>query len=151
MNCIRKSKSYRLIMGSLWLNGYLMPAKTNSNRRQPLHPSPNSRRPKMTNIRLLGNTALLHPVVNQQPPSGLIINPNHYNKPTLVYQVLSVGPGAWIKHKKKRSFVKPEVQPGDFVIIRTFDEGSVCLRGNECAEGDLIANAQSILAKWSPQ
>ena len=98
-------------------------------------------------LKLVGNSVMVEPLPDLQfSPSGLAL-PNHWKKPNLKYRVLAVGPGAWVKRKKKRVFLSPEVAVGDGVLTRAWIDGGI-KHDFEDGSHRLIIDAADILASF---
>jgi co-chaperonin GroES (HSP10) len=108
-------------------------------------------------MRMTGNNVLLAPLKTATVSPGGIHLPHNAHRPWVAsddqmqYRVIAVGPGKWVRRKKRKNQVrgmmrweKPEVAPGDRVLAKltnikdTFDDHS----------GRLIIDAQDILMKW---
>jgi co-chaperonin GroES (HSP10) len=101
-------------------------------------------------LRLIGNSVLLQPLDAevQVSASGLTLV-NHYKKPTLKFRVLAVGPGAFRYRKgKRKAFIVPEVEVGDFVICRAILDSSIVKHSLDDGTGRVIVEAESIQMKW---
>jgi co-chaperonin GroES (HSP10) len=97
---------------------------------------------------LIGNSALCVPEAPLGRDSeGGIFLPNVYSQPVIVYKVLMIGPGAWVKRGKKRVFLTPEVKPGDRIITKAmFDHTAVKEHFADDARGACIIDAARIEA-----
>lgn len=66
-------------------------------------------------MRLLGNRVLLLRIEVEDQKSGGIHLADTYKKGSVIFRVLAVGPGRWIKKGRKYVWISPEVKPGDVV------------------------------------
>jgi len=66
------------------------------------------------NVRLLGNTVLLAPIVQPNVSDGGIFLVDRYQDDRQRWVVLAVGPG---RTTKKGALVAPELKPGDKVLF----------------------------------
>jgi len=102
-------------------------------------------------MRLLGHTVLLAPLkpTHAVSPGGIVLLPNQHrvwvnSDDDGQYRVLGVGPGKWVKPRRKgkhRRFVQPEVNVGDRVLVdlkpgikETFDDhsGRIIVDAEQC-------------------
>ena len=98
--------------------------------------------------KLLGNTVLVIPEApfGRDSEAGIFI-PNVYSHPVIIYKVLMVGDGAWVKRGKKRVFLTPEVKVGDRIITKAvFDSTAVKEHFSADAKGACIIQADRIEA-----
>jgi co-chaperonin GroES (HSP10) len=102
-------------------------------------------------MNLLGNLVLVAPLkpTHAVSPGGIHLLPNAH-RPWCdgddqgQYRVTAVGPGKWVKSRRKgrhRRFVQPEVRPGDRVLVdlkpgikETFDDhsGRIIVDAEQC-------------------
>lgn len=78
-------------------------------------------------LKLLGCDVLVSPLPDEQKShEGVIVIVNHYKRPVMRFRVVAVGPGKFVPiSKKKRTFVEPEVKPGDIIITRFLVDSSL--------------------------
>jgi co-chaperonin GroES (HSP10) len=102
-------------------------------------------------MNLLANYVLLGPLkpTHAVSPGGIVLLPNQH-RPWVdgddqqQYRVLGVGPGKWVKPRRKgrhRRFIQPEVKVGDRVLVdlkpgikETFDDhsGRILVDAGQC-------------------
>ena len=106
--------------------------------------------------RLLGNRVLLLPILEPGKSAGGILLTNTYDKPTLMFFVVGIGPGQFVKCGRKIRWVEPEVRPGDTVFSRHWLDGG---QGGlpeprhvtrEDGRGLVFVDARYIIAKICP-
>lgn len=100
-------------------------------------------------IRVIGNALLIVPIdeQGQLSPSG-IVQVNFYKKPTLKFRVLAVGPGEFVKKKKRRVWRTHDVNAGDFIISRALLDGHVVRHSFDDGTGRMLINADGALAVY---
>ena len=79
--------------------------------------------------RILGCRVLLLRIEENITHSGRFLLPDTYQHGSVMYRVLAVGPGEWVKIGKKQVFVKPEVQLRRLRRVPAFSSRPKKIRG----------------------
>ncbi len=114
----------------------------------------------MKMLKLIGNRVAIAPLkpTQQVTPGGIHLLPNQHRTwvstdNEMQYLVLAAGPGAWVKvpsiskrGKFVTKFLKPEVAPGDRVLVDLRYGGLI--HDFEDGTHRLIVDASKIVMKW---
>lgn len=74
--------------------------------------------------RILGCRVLLVRIEENITHSGRFVLPDTYKHGSVMFRVLAVGPGEFVKQGKKRLWIQPEVTPGDCVVSRHWTQSN---------------------------
>ena len=89
--------------------------------------------------KLLGNRVLLKPLAKPVQSAGGILIHQQWQDDQKLYEVLAVGPGEWVKNKKKKLVFHPmQVKPGDKVLAELFHDHTILEDGTRIARADYI-------------
>lgn len=89
--------------------------------------------------KLLGNRVLLKPLAKPVQSAGGILIPQQYQDDSKLYEVLAVGPGEWVRNKKKKLVFQPmQVKPGDKVLAELYHDHFIMEDGSRIARADYI-------------
>jgi co-chaperonin GroES (HSP10) len=100
---------------------------------------PNQLAHHMNIKRVLGNRVILKPLPQAQQSAGGIAYPQQYRDDNKTFEVIAVGPGEWVRNKKKKLVFKPmEVKPGDKVLADLYSDHTILDDGTRIARADYI-------------
>lgn len=101
-------------------------------------------------LKLLGNSVLLEPIDagEQLSSASNLVLVNHHKRANLKFKVVAVGPGAFVKRRKKRVWLQPEVEPGDRVLCNAELDPAIVKHSLDDGTGRVLVDAAGILMKW---
>ena len=109
-------------------------------------------------MKLLGNRIMIERVEESFSASGFeLVDP--YNRGQIIFNVLAVGPGRWLRHPKKQKsvFIKPECEVGQQVLSDHWFSAAVHPTWHQPefldhtdGRGRVILDARFCLAAWWP-
>lgn len=114
--------------------------------------------------RLLGNRVLLLRVLKGDRQGQEVskipgfVMPDLYMKGYNAFMVLAVGPGEWVKRKKKRVWIQPQVEPKEYTISNHWSQAADHPTWHQPeyldevdGRGRVIVDARFLEISWKPQ
>jgi co-chaperonin GroES (HSP10) len=110
--------------------------------------------------RLLGCRVLLLRIEENITASGRFVLPDTYQHGSVMYKVLAVGLGEWVKERKKRRWIAPQVEPGECVVSRHWvqaqDPGKASWHSPQYLDdqggaGRCIVDSRFLELTWNPK